>query len=93
MTRQRAEINNGLSTYIFCGIVPLCNFQYRNCVHTQISVVLLGPDIGILTFKHSFQRLSPGIIYGKKEEKRKRRMKFYKKSHVSITRHRKYMTR
>lgn len=73
------------------------NFDIRQIpqcyVHTQISVVLLGPDIGILTFRHSFQRLSPGVIYGKKEEKRKRKMKFYKKSHVSITRHRKYMTR
>ena len=32
MTRQRAEINNGHSTYILCGIISLCNFQYRNCV-------------------------------------------------------------
>ena len=30
MTRRRAEINNGHSTYIFCGIITLCNFQYRN---------------------------------------------------------------
>ena len=34
MTRRRAEINNGHSTYIFCGNIPLCNFQYRNCVHS-----------------------------------------------------------
>ena len=34
MTRRRAEINNGHSTYIFCGIIPLCNFQYRNRVHS-----------------------------------------------------------
>ena len=32
MTRGRAEINNGHSIYIFCGIIPLCNFQYRNRV-------------------------------------------------------------
>ena len=30
MTRRHAEIKNSLSTYIFCGIIPLCNFQYRN---------------------------------------------------------------
>ena len=34
MTRQGAEINNGHSTYIFSGIIPLCNFQYRNRVHS-----------------------------------------------------------
>ena len=46
MTRQRAEINNGHSTYIFaeinnghaayifCGIIPLCNVQYRNRVRS-----------------------------------------------------------
>ena len=34
MTRGHAEINNGHSTYIFCGIIPLCNFQYRNRVHS-----------------------------------------------------------
>ena len=28
MTRGHAEINNSRSTYIFCGIIPLCNFQY-----------------------------------------------------------------
>ena len=33
MTRRRAENNNGHSTCIFCGIIPLCNFQYTNCVH------------------------------------------------------------
>ena len=33
MTRRRAEIDNGHSTYIFCGITPLCNNQYRNRVH------------------------------------------------------------
>ena len=27
-----AEINNSGSTYIFCGIIPLSNFQYRNRV-------------------------------------------------------------
>ena len=32
MTRRRAEINNGYSNYIFCGIIPLCNFPYRNRV-------------------------------------------------------------
>ena len=31
-------------------------------MYIQISVVLLGPDIEILTFRHSFQRLSPGVI-------------------------------
>ena len=34
MTRQRAEINNGHSTYIFCGVIPLCNFQYKNRVRS-----------------------------------------------------------
>ena len=34
MTRRSAEINNRHSTYIFCGIIPLCNFQYRNRVHS-----------------------------------------------------------
>ena len=30
MSSLCAEINNGHSTYIFCGIYLLCNFQYRN---------------------------------------------------------------
>ena len=30
MTRRRAEIENGHSTYIFSGIIPVYNFQYRN---------------------------------------------------------------
>ena len=34
MTRLCAEINNGNLTYIFCGIIPLCNFQYRNGVRS-----------------------------------------------------------
>ena len=34
MTRRYAEIKNSYSTYIFCGIIPLCNFQYRNRVHS-----------------------------------------------------------
>ena len=34
MTRRHAEINNIYSTYIFCGIIPLCNFPYRNRVHS-----------------------------------------------------------
>ena len=34
MTRRCAEIKNGYSTYIFFGIIPLCNFQYRNRVHS-----------------------------------------------------------
>ena len=34
MTRWHAEIHNIYSTYIFCGIIPLCNFPYRNCVHS-----------------------------------------------------------
>ena len=34
MTRQRAEINNGHSTYIFCGIIPLCSFQYKNRIRS-----------------------------------------------------------
>ena len=34
MTRRHAEINNRHSTYIFCGIIPLCNFQYRNRVRS-----------------------------------------------------------
>ena len=32
MTRRHAEINNSHSKYIFCGIIPRCNFQYRNRV-------------------------------------------------------------
>ena len=32
MTRRRVEIDNGHSTYIIYGIIPLCNFQYRNRV-------------------------------------------------------------
>ena len=34
MTRRRAEINYRYSTYIVCGIIPLCNFQYRNRVRS-----------------------------------------------------------
>ena len=34
MTRRRAEIDNGHPTYIFCGIIPFCNFPYRNRVHS-----------------------------------------------------------
>ena len=30
----RAEINNIYSTYIFCGVIPLWNFQYRNGVRS-----------------------------------------------------------
>ena len=32
--RRGAEINNSCSTCIFGGIIPLCNFPYRNCVHS-----------------------------------------------------------
>ena len=32
MTRRHADINNDHSTYIFYGIIPLCNFLYRNSV-------------------------------------------------------------
>ena len=39
MIRRRAEINNCHSTYIFCGIIPLCNFQYRNRVRS-ITLIL-----------------------------------------------------
>ena len=42
ITRQRIEINNGYSTYIFCRIIPLCNFQYRNLVQ---SITLLPFEI------------------------------------------------
>ena len=28
------EINNSRSIYIFCGIIPLCNFPYRNRVRS-----------------------------------------------------------
>ena len=34
MIRRHAEIKNRHSTYIFCGIIPLWNFQYRNCVRS-----------------------------------------------------------
>ena len=35
MTRRRAEVNNVTPTnFFFCGIIPLCNFQYRNCVRS-----------------------------------------------------------
>ena len=34
MTRRHAEINNGHSAFISCGIIPLCNFPYRNCVRS-----------------------------------------------------------
>ena len=34
MKKQHAEINKGHSTYIFCAIFPLFNFQYRNCVRS-----------------------------------------------------------
>ena len=34
MARRRAEINNGHSTLIFFGNIPLCNFQYNNRVHS-----------------------------------------------------------
>ena len=34
MTRQCAESNNKRSNYIFCGIISLCNFQYRNSVRS-----------------------------------------------------------
>ena len=40
VTRRRAEINNGHSTYFFCGIIPLCNFQYRNRVRS-ITLILI----------------------------------------------------
>ena len=40
--RRRAEINNSCSTCIFGGIIPLCNFPYRNCVH---SIALIPLDI------------------------------------------------
>ena len=36
MTRQHAEIKNGRSTYIFCGIISFCNFHYKNCVPFEI---------------------------------------------------------
>ena len=32
--RRRAEINNSCSICIFGGIIPLCNFPFRNCVHS-----------------------------------------------------------
>ena len=34
MTRRCAEIKNGYSTYIYWGIIPHCNFQYRNRVRS-----------------------------------------------------------
>ena len=40
--RRRAEINNSCSTCIFGGIFPLCNFSYRNCVH---SIALIPLEI------------------------------------------------
>ena len=47
MIRRRAEINNRHSTYIFCGIIPLCNFQYRNCVRsiTLISFEIMSQNL------------------------------------------------
>ena len=47
MTRRRAEVNNGHSTYIFCGIIPLCNFQYRNRVRsiTLIPFVIISQNL------------------------------------------------
>ena len=42
MIRRRAEINNRHSTYIFGGIIPLCNFQYRNRVR---SITLIPLEI------------------------------------------------
>ena len=45
MTRRRAEINNRHSTYMFCGVIPLCNFQYRNRVRS-ITVLFCGDPSG-----------------------------------------------
>ena len=42
MTRRRAEINNGHSTYIFCGIIPLFNFPNSNRVR---SITLIQLEI------------------------------------------------
>ena len=40
MTRQRAEINNGYLNYIVRGIIPLCNFPYRNRVSSKTLITL-----------------------------------------------------
>ena len=47
MTRRCAEIKNGYSTYIFYGIIPLCNFQYRNRVRsiTLIPFVIISQNL------------------------------------------------
>ena len=42
MTRRRVEINNDHSIYIFCVIIPLCNFPYRNSVR---SITLIPLEI------------------------------------------------
>ena len=61
MTRQGAEINNGHSTYIFCGIIPLCNFQYKNRVHsiTLIPFEIISPNlVEIESMTEDMQRLA-----------------------------------
>ena len=56
-----AEINNGHFTYIFCGIIPLCNFQYRNRVHsiTLIPFEIISQNlVEISSMTVDVQRLS-----------------------------------
>ena len=51
MIRRRAEIKNSCSTCIFGGIIPLCNFQYRNSVCS----------ITLIPFEIISQNLVPGL--------------------------------
>ena len=78
MTRGGAEIDNGHSTYIFCGIIPLCNFQYRNRVHsiTLIPFEIISQnlveiqsmtgrhaEINNTQFLHFWRNYSPFVIF------------------------------
>ena len=78
MTRRRAEVNNIYSTYIFCEIIPLCNFQYRNRVRSitlipfeimsqnlveLYSMTRRGAEINNGHFTYIFAELFPFVMY------------------------------